>query len=126
MPLSPDAKRKLIGCLGMLGSDHDGERAAAGLLATKIIKDAGMTWEQLLNEPAPKPKPDPNPEPKEASKRWPREYWFDIATQCSTMRVYLNSWECSFLDNILTFKTLSEKQMDSLSRIVEKLETKGY
>ena len=32
---------------GMLGSDHAGERSAAALKATAMLKDAGMTWDQV-------------------------------------------------------------------------------
>lgn len=32
---------------GLLGSEHDGERASAALKATAMLKDAGMTWEQV-------------------------------------------------------------------------------
>ena len=33
--------QRLIAILGMLGSEHDGERAAAALQATKMVRDAG-------------------------------------------------------------------------------------
>jgi hypothetical protein len=38
--------------LGMLGSAHDGERAAAGLKIHQLITAEHVTWEELL---APKP-----------------------------------------------------------------------
>jgi hypothetical protein len=34
--------------LGMIGSAHDGEVVNAGRLATRVLKEAGLTWPQLL------------------------------------------------------------------------------
>ena len=39
---------KLIRVLGMLGSDHPGERAAAALVAHRLIKSNNRTWSELL------------------------------------------------------------------------------
>jgi hypothetical protein len=39
---------KLIRVLGMLGSDHPGERAAAALVAHRLIKSNNRTWFELL------------------------------------------------------------------------------
>lgn len=33
--------------LGMLGSEHGGERSAAALKATAMLKEAGLTWENV-------------------------------------------------------------------------------
>jgi hypothetical protein len=39
---------RLIRILGMLGSDHDGERAAAALAADRLVRVSGWTWWDLL------------------------------------------------------------------------------
>ncbi|KGM34010.1 hypothetical protein [Inquilinus limosus] len=39
---------RLIRILGMLGSDHDGERAAAALAADRLVRGSGWTWWDLL------------------------------------------------------------------------------
>ena len=39
---------RLIRILGMLGSDHDGERAAAALAADKLVRGGGWSWSDLL------------------------------------------------------------------------------
>jgi hypothetical protein len=39
---------RLARILGLLGSDHMGERAAAGLAAHKLVQACGLTWWQLL------------------------------------------------------------------------------
>lgn len=48
--MTPELRRRLIGCLGMLASSHDGERAAAGLLACRLLKSAGVTWDEVIPE----------------------------------------------------------------------------
>ena len=40
---------KLVKVLGMLGSAYPGERDNAALLATQILKDAGLTWYDVLD-----------------------------------------------------------------------------
>jgi hypothetical protein len=40
---------KLVKVLGMLGSAHAGERAAAALRATRMMKAAGLTWGDILS-----------------------------------------------------------------------------
>jgi chorismate mutase len=46
----PEAdKRKITGILGMLASAHDGERASAALLLTRLLAKHGARPEELLN-----------------------------------------------------------------------------
>jgi hypothetical protein len=40
---------KLIKVLGMLGSAHAGERDNAARMATQILKEAGLTWYDVLD-----------------------------------------------------------------------------
>jgi|GEM_PF-4372410 len=39
---------RLIRILGMLGSDHDGERAAAAQAADRLVRGSGWSWSDLL------------------------------------------------------------------------------
>ena len=41
--------RRLAKLCGLLGSDHDGERASAALMATKLLKMNDMTWSDLVH-----------------------------------------------------------------------------
>lgn len=77
-------RRRLERILGMLGSEHAGERAAAGLHAEAFRKKHGLTWAELLNmapvgpeavweddfEDEPEPEPPPPP-PAKYQPRWP-------------------------------------------------------
>ena len=41
-------REKLAKVLAMVGSQHDGERANAAGLADRMVRAAGLTWEQVL------------------------------------------------------------------------------
>lgn len=47
-PIEPATRQLLVKALGMLGSDHVGERAAAALMAEKQRVRLGMTWNELI------------------------------------------------------------------------------
>lgn len=51
--VSGEQKRRLIQLLGMLGSHHDGEVLNAAKLAQRQLGATGLTWEELINGPAP-------------------------------------------------------------------------
>ena len=54
--LSPHEQAKLAAILARLASPFEGERAAAGLLASAFIERHGLTWTDLTNllQPAPR------------------------------------------------------------------------
>jgi hypothetical protein len=73
-----DAERqRLAAILGMLGSDHAGERAAAALQAEAFRRKHGLTWPELLalptasHEPEPQPQWTPSPPPPKESATSP-------------------------------------------------------
>ncbi|MGV8832833.1 MAG: hypothetical protein ACOH2N_12730 [Devosia sp.] len=39
---------KLVRVLGMLGSEHPGERASAALAAHRMVSALGMTWDDVI------------------------------------------------------------------------------
>lgn len=47
-PLSPAERNRLVAILARLASDFDGERAAAGLLASRLLRDRGLCWDDLI------------------------------------------------------------------------------
>lgn len=61
--LAPMAAERFARIAGMFGSDFDGERASAARKADSLIRDSGLTWNdvaKLLAEPgAPKFAPPP-------------------------------------------------------------------
>jgi len=49
--MTPADRRRLARILGMLGSEHAGERASAALQAEAFRKRHAMTWEEMLASP---------------------------------------------------------------------------
>ncbi len=49
--MKPATLTKLTRILGMLGSDHAGERASAALAAHKLVETLGVSWRELLEHP---------------------------------------------------------------------------
>jgi hypothetical protein len=96
-------------CSGMLGSAHDGERAAAGLKAHELIRRHNLTWSDiLLTAPAP------------ASP--PKLGWRDKLTACAAHQHCLNSRERAFVLSLERWRgTPTEKQLAWLDRIYENL-----
>jgi len=65
-------RAKLARILGMLGSEHAGERASAALAAHRLVQAAGVNWAELLVEAPAKGKRtvtlDPWVNPSEAAQ----------------------------------------------------------
>jgi hypothetical protein len=109
--LQPKLADRLSRILGMLGSDYDGERAAAGLKATQLLREAGLTWDDLVR---PSAAPVPPPEPPMGFRM--------RAMQALTRGAFLTDWERKFLASIARQgRPLSPRQRSALVRIEEKL-----
>jgi hypothetical protein len=122
--LTPAELDRLRNILARLGSDFDGERAAAGLLASRLLRDKGLAWDGVVM-PAPPPPCRPA-----AGRSWQddapsRDDWRDLVGKCCRHLHLLNDFERGFLDNIQLFPRLSQKQESVLNRIVAKLKANG-
>jgi hypothetical protein len=109
--MTPDIRRKLVGVLGMLASNHDGERAAAGLLATRLLKSTGLTWDTVIPEQKLAIRPNAT---RTAG-------WRATVAYCRERAWQLTQWERNFLDSLLSQKSLSQKQAAVLSRVHDKV-----
>jgi hypothetical protein len=49
--LNPQAADHLVQLLGYLGSNHDGERAAAAFKAHEIVRRLGLKWSDVIYSP---------------------------------------------------------------------------
>ncbi len=105
---------KLAKILGMLGSDHDGERAAAALKADHFVKQAGLTWEAIVS---------PNRAPK---PHRPPEFgtWRKTCRECLARDKDLRQWERGFLRDLPKFQRISTKQRYCLNEIAIRLGVK--
>jgi hypothetical protein len=117
--LSPAERAKLIRILGMLGSDFDGERASAGLLASRLLKVNNITWADVVCIPQ---KAEP---PKSGNDDPLGLDWRQTAIRCQQFPHLINSWETEFLSGLPDFPRLSEKQKSKLISIVSRLRAYG-
>jgi hypothetical protein len=101
-----DIDRERLGkLLGLLGSDHDGEIAAAGRAAHQMIRAAWLTWGEVL---APAPRAPIHPAP--------------LIVECLRLPDLLSDWERNFLTSIARYSSrLSDKQAECLHRICRRL-----
>jgi hypothetical protein len=109
--LENSTRRKLAGVLGRLGSEHAGERAAAALLATRLIREAGFTWQDVLL---------PSDAPEQLQPQWRADLGL-----CQRHAADLTSWERAFLANVAGQISASQKQRDTLARVAGELRASG-
>jgi hypothetical protein len=114
--LPPPTVAKLAKVCGLLGSDHDGERANAAAQATRLLKEAGLTWEEFVRRPCPTPQPPRQPYQQQAHDHRAR-------ARRALMRAHLlNPWQKDFLSNIaVRHEPLTPKQAGVLRKIEERL-----
>jgi hypothetical protein len=116
--LTPDLAAKLAKILGMLGSDYDGEIAAAGRRANAMVKRAGLTWDEVISSSAPIPQ-----QPHRPPRRWRKPGTpSDTAALCLQWSEVLTDWETDFCRSIVGRRQVSTKQAGVLARIVDKVE----
>jgi len=84
----------------MLGSDFDGEVLAAARMVEAVRREAGMTWEQVLDLSPPT--------------------WRDDLNFVMEQSERLSEWDQDFCRSIATRNWLSPKQREVLSRLVDK------
>jgi hypothetical protein len=115
--MTPAERQKLIMIPGMLGGDHAGERDNAAILAVRIVRAAGLTWEQVLGTPPAASASTSNSNSTELTR----------IDACLVQAERLSLWEQEFLAPIRSQlrwtgrRRLSERQAALLSRIEDKL-----
>jgi len=121
MKLSPELRTRLVRLCGMLGSDFDGERASAGLLANRLIKSLDLTWEDVIRQVVeikqqqPPPREDAQQDLSPSAK----------AKFCMDSGLMWNAWEMQFLQDMLYRTRVSEKQKAVLDRLHDKAKARA-
>jgi hypothetical protein len=117
--LDPTVTAKLAKITGLLGSDFDGERAAAAAAATRILKDYGLSWSDLVHGGA-----------AVVQKSVPA-YCATIPQEVarrilSGQRHLLSPWETEFTENLAQWRGRATiKQIARLRRLEADLKTRG-
>ncbi len=142
--------RRLAALAGMLGSEHDGERANAARLATQELRRLGLTWSELIArafslvkvKPQAKPKDGdywaqqnefqweeearkPRQSPGQRSSRRGNINLWDWVVQANQRREQLSNWDVRFVQTFLDIGPkcqATEAQWRQVERISEKLE----
>jgi hypothetical protein len=122
-PRRAEAERtRLAQMLGLLGSDHAGERDAAGLAAHRMIRQRGLTWHDVLTPSLPPPdherRADHGTDPL-------RSDWRAMAAACLRFPHLFDQRERKFLSGLQRFRQLSAKQHAILVRLVTRLRAAG-
>jgi len=116
--LTPAFADKLVKILGMLGSAHDGEVAAAGRRAHSMLKAMGLTWSDVIKPAAPK-----SEQPQRPQRRWRRGVSpTDTAALCLQWSEVLTDWETDFCRSMVGRRRTSAKQIEVLGKIARKVE----
>jgi hypothetical protein len=113
-PHAPELKR-LIKILGLLGSTHAGERAAASLKATELLRSINLTWADVIN-----PKPHKPPLPYTA----PSGLRTDLDFLHANLDLLTDS-ERKFVFSLGRFRRLSPKQGAVVDQIVRKVQRRA-
>lgn len=111
--LTKEELTRLVGILGRLGSDYDGERAAAGLLASRLLRDKGLTWLDLLGKGQSREAPYRN----QASNGG--------LGLCLRHIERLTPWEQQFVRLLAMRSQCSQKQNEVVRKLVLKLRAWG-
>jgi hypothetical protein len=106
-PLDPRTAQRLAKLCGLLGSSHAGERAAAAMKASDLVRAKGLTWGDVITVPRLEPPLDL--ETVEAKCGF-----------CLACLDALTAWEESFLISINGRRQLSPKQLEILNRLLGK------
>jgi hypothetical protein len=98
------AADRLTKLLGMLGSSHNGERAAAALKADELVRELNLTWRDVIRLP----------------KALPTNDTEKVALALANIDL-LTEWEQDFIFTIRWRQRISQKQRVILNQIVDEI-----
>lgn len=125
--LAPDKKKLLIKLLGMMGSAHDGEVLAAARKAQALVRECGVTWEDVmqtvyddLEAVVEKAFSAGHRDGYEAGKRFRPLTWQAFAHQLKSED--LSAWEENFVTGFIAkgWGRPTEKQQAVFQRMADK------
>lgn len=119
--LSPTDRRRLVGILGLLASPYDGERAAAGLLATRLLQQRGVSWADVIGGGSLRV-----PSATQAGPV-PRPAWRDALAFCRRFTGLLSDWEKDFVASLGGRRAPpTPEQVAKLVQIADALRARGF
>jgi hypothetical protein len=115
MSMTLDERHKFVSILARLASDFDGERAAAGLLGTRMLQSKGLAWADLIVQPkisAPG---------RMGMSEPPTNGWHSELAICTRHIAMLTPWERTFIAGLQHSRLKSVKQRAILAKIAAKV-----
>jgi hypothetical protein len=112
VPLSTAERTRLTKLLGLLGSDHPGERDNAAVLANRLIKAKGASWDDVVIGPAPVQKSE-------------IVTWRSTCRELQRHQGSLRTWERQFVAELPAFPRISPKQRAILDQISTRVLGRG-
>lgn len=114
--LSASDRDRLVKVLRLMSSDQDGERAAAAMMASRMVRDRGLDWDGLLQPACSLAyRTSARPAPRTATddaRRWHRQIFFLLDREES-----LTAWEVSFVRSAAVRGRLTQRQVEVLVQI---------
>ena len=111
--LHPTARDRLVKLLGLLGSEHHGERANAAQMASRLLAQCGLTWADVIQPP---PAPLPPVRPVAPGSAYAAARW------AKARAAELPQRDRAFLDGIQGRHALTQRQAAWLADIVARLQ----
>ena len=99
----------------MFGSEHEGERANAAVLADRVVSDAGLTWAEVIKSS------QLDCLPNNGVQIWREtETLSEQTTTCLAWSECLSDYERDFCRSIAGKECLTRKQWALLDRLTDK------
>lgn len=120
-PVDRKAVDRLAKVLPLLGSEHAGERAAAALLATRLLGTMGVDWSALAHRafgPCPDPMPRMDAPPTPEAVALVRDLFAAWALLTQRERAFLRATAFSDLP-------VSDADLSKLRRMAERVRGRG-
>lgn len=107
---------------GLLGSDQPGERSAAALKATTMLKSAGMTWAAVGISGAAPEQPQRRRDPPPPGVEKPPINWRSLVKAALDSATPYTDWEYNFLETMEEWRgEPSWKQWIVADRLIRKM-----
>ena len=117
--LSGTERARLVKVLGLMSSDHDGERAAAAWQATRLVKSRGLSWDDLISDGLSLHRVPPK-ERMASAAQWMEQVRFILSHER-----LLSQWEKAFAISLYGRARITPKQADVLIGVVDRLTAQG-
>lgn len=123
--LSRAERDRLVKLLALMSSDHVGERASAGQMATRMLKGRGLSWCDVIRDEQPIWKEPTRPQAPAKPPTTPAASWMAQIRFVLSQEASLTAWERSFAVSLGSRSRITPRQADVLVQLVDRLLAQG-